>query len=929
MASQAPSTQTLKDKDKRAYGFIVFVQELREKLPNLDEADIQKLKEEIETQIHLLKSYSVRGIQQRQQLDTEGTKLWNLCTHLHRERAANSSPIRKLLVVSRIFALFTLNISQDTDEDDASRLTRAGRVAIKAAKLCIGELPPYYKSLEKQQPSLSEEEKIACRRFEAEYFILRTALVGHNTLNSTRFMLTVCKSWKEGRLDIAEHMYGKSESLMQRLDLRSAEDLSDVLYEIGYNLLKKQDFKMAVKWLERAHVFLSSQNLEVLSRNAVELRLAISQALVKGLLGLNSAESHQKAESHVSYMESEIGAKFIVLLLRLEILLSASGETVDVAGYADALQRMISTSDLTEPSYKIIINHIRNLDGRDHHRASLILDNFLIPKVLGSQNDEWKEKTIILRVFLETNGRDSKDSIDAIKNILDLIEAGTERPLRTTAASAIQTLIWKKMDAYFAQGEYMMCKGWCQLALHSILREGGPVTSAIITRKLFLCALQTNDLEMARGMYETMSESIRSQPMTIYLAYRLGLHSGDQELAARCIEQIANGSQDDLKFLYACCVDAQECGNKSCALEALKQLAEKHTFDQPGPVYFPALLRSIIRLHTSILNDGISSAVDFDMALDDLCKVFEGMAMLLQRNPRDENGSKLFTVAELNWFCKNAYNLALEHSQDWGLRHIVRLLQACKSIMEYYPQDLPAEDTGDISLRGIFCSFIISTTYTALAREEDSNEKRLQYYLALRKYVTVFESELEGCSINLDEGFKQDLHSKFKTLIVFDFEAAVSLKNWEDLPNIARKAKECSDVNTLQAMVDCVLKAEKPPIQVLFSTIRTIINEIWLLENFDVAKLAKYLRCLVQITLPDKQISLNLLVEIGKPFPMCEVEWLTTTSFNHGIDFYQSGEDDLSRKWIDHAFTLAHFHQDGGVLETLLQDHYTRLRWDS
>jgi hypothetical protein len=143
-------------------------------------------------------------------------------------------------------------------------------------------------------------------------------------------------------------------------------------------------------------------------------------------------------------------------------------------------------------------------------------------------------------------------------------------------------------------------------------------------RKLLLCALQKNDVENAKEVFRSMAEHTKSQPMTMYLAYKLALRSGDRDLASRCIEGIGAASSKDPQFLYACCLDAQESGNKLCALEALKQLAERHEFGKPGPVHFPALLRVTIRLQLTILNDGSLREGEQGLAVDDLCETFEG-----------------------------------------------------------------------------------------------------------------------------------------------------------------------------------------------------------------------------------------------------------------------------------------------------------------
>jgi hypothetical protein len=192
---------------------------------------------------------------------------------------------------------------------------------------------------------------------------------------------------------------------------------------------------------------------------------------------------------------------------------------------------------------------------------------------------------------------------------------------------------------------------------------------------------------------------------------------------------------------------------------------------------------------------------------------WDTVVTLLRRDQRDQSGSKLLSLAELNWFCKNAYNLGLKHTESWGLRHIIRLLHACTSIIQFYPKDLPAQERGDLSLREMFCHFMIATAYTALARSEDNTEVQLQDYLTMRKHVRGFEAELEARLPNLDEECKTDLESKLGVLQVFDFEAAVNLRNWDDLAALARKAEVYHNLTTLQAMADCMLRSQSPPMQ--------------------------------------------------------------------------------------------------------------------
>ncbi|KAL7624282.1 sporulation-specific protein 22 [Parahypoxylon ruwenzoriense] len=141
-------------------------------------------------------------------------------------------------------------------------------------------------------------------------------------------------------------------------------------------------------------------------------------------------------------------------------------------------------------------------------------------------------------------------------------------------------------------------------------------------------------------------------------------------------------------------------------------------------------------------------------------------------------------------------------------------------------------------------------------------------------------------------------------------------------------------------MADCILRAPSAPGQVLYSTLRKIVNHIFSLERFDNEKLAKYLRCLLKATFAlEPDFPLKIIEDIcrlvkqcassQKPIPSREVEWFTTTAFNHGVDLFGVNEDELSKKWIDHALTLSHYHQDGGDLERELQKRQINLKWDS
>jgi hypothetical protein len=61
-------------------------------------------------------------------------------------------------------------------------------------------------------------------------------------------------------------------------------------------------------------------------------------------------------------------------------------------------------------------------------------------------------------------------------------------------------------------------------------------------------------------------------------------------------------------------------------------------------------------------------------------------------------------------------------------------------------------------------------------------------------------------------------------------------------------------------------------------------------------------------------------------YPPTELEWLSTTAFNHAIDYYLQENDELCRKWAEQSFMLAQWLEDNGTLRDLLMEKYSSLK---
>ena len=306
----------------------------------------------------------------RDEFDRLGTELWNLSTRLRRDEPANkniaqNNKAQNTSIVCRLraFAFLLLDSagSQAVKGRERRACIRLMKVALKAAKVCVlgEELESATKVLERaatyedllssetRDTDAGGEELDITKRLRLEYFSVRTALVGLHNRPISAPLTRNCQAFRQDRIDTAEHFFAKCKQLNSASCPEIAENLAELLYEIGKHALVKRNHEVAVRWLERACDVLGEQDLGMLSPEAGELRLCILQSLGKSVLysiratltdfavqahmTLKTAEGTDRAWHLVKLMEADYGEKMVVPLLKIE-LLSAS-EHIDENEY--------------------------------------------------------------------------------------------------------------------------------------------------------------------------------------------------------------------------------------------------------------------------------------------------------------------------------------------------------------------------------------------------------------------------------------------------------------------------------------------------------------------------------------------------------------------------------------------------------------------
>jgi hypothetical protein len=123
-----------------------------------------------------------------------------------------------------------------------------------------------------------------------------------------------------------------------------------------------------------------------------------------------------------------------------------------------------------------------------------------------------------------------------------------------------------------------------------------------------------------------MPDSAQNEPMSRFLMYKIAIRCGESELAAESLQIISSATTKDPTLLYACCLDAQQSGNKPQTIAALQLVLEKYGYNAPSAIHLPSLIRTTIQLMVSLQDESknLATTDDIGASVEKLCKAFEG-----------------------------------------------------------------------------------------------------------------------------------------------------------------------------------------------------------------------------------------------------------------------------------------------------------------
>lgn len=441
-------------------------------------------------------------------------------------------------------------------------------------------------------------------------------------------------------------------------------------------------------------------------------------------------------------------------------------------------------------------------------------------------------------------------------------------------------------------------------------------------------AITKGDFDSAREAFYQMPNTAQDESASRYLAFKLGLRSEDYELAFGSLQAVMNCADRDPTFLYACVLDAQQSGMRTIAVAALQAILDK----QPARIHLPSLLRCTARLLVGELD--AKETVD-DEAMEKLVCVFENAAGSTQAM---KGGNEEQWRSEIQWWSKNAYNLALRFCGYIHPQHLVRLLGVCNKFIECDPDDAGPMHQDSLKARKALSHFLSATALIVLGRSADEgSEYSLQCYLHARREIEAFKA------MQVDTGDSEEPQERKRRLfelLKFDLECIFKLQQWDQLDAALQACLNLEDHDRWDTLADIVLIIHEQTGAIglhesasghMVELLQRIINETWQIDR-DIVKASQWLRLSFTVDLSEGsgEFALKLLQQAAgmakkasggdkdKMFPETELQWLSITAFNKAVDLLASDIAETAKVWIDAALDLARYADDNGALHANL-----------
>ncbi|KAJ5525632.1 hypothetical protein N7494_012282 [Penicillium frequentans] len=831
------------------------------------------------------------------EIDSIGTDLWNTCRLTLCSRVEEK---REHIALSRVRAFAFLLIDHGTS-NTASGHARVLRAAFTAARFCIEDA--------ELELALSIMTVVAQR---LENLKASTPAIDLETFQSfvaENFAFRVQLHYLEGRLDLAEHLFGK---VPKTYSINNGETVVQIFYNIGCHALASVQNNVAIKWLERAAIRVDECNEHPKPKRTGfdHLELLVRHNLARTYMSMDTSQTKEKMAEQLQILKEKYGGNPAVIFLQLETLRPENEE--DKAEFFKVLGWVFTGLQFTERSFELAMRYLKY--GGELSEDHVLQAFQLLLKHVPLARTDWVDRSFIALVSqaLSTSlGEHTK--IEVICDAAQILNSRGFKMLSEQATHAALAFIWKHISTGF-ETNYSVAQKWCLIALNTTIFEACSYTNRVQIQKKFVSlGLDGFDAPSARKMLSVIplhniidpQGGFKNDFQVLFLMWRLALlECKDEKPDCTCQQILQNsppaGHPQRLQFIQACTLEAQRLKKSAevmkCLHDFIKEVQEGS--ENPESLSDGFLEREEILFLIYVLSNEVDSG---NLAAPVVALMAHNIILatyMMQQEAQDD-----YVAIEQEWVFQKCYALVCILLENSKLEMVEALMKTLKELIIFLQSKetdnpRPEGETTLVDAIGPRYLLLVLILNVCRARSTQADEEAKSHY---------YEKVRTGLLNLRNSRIFPELDDAMESLLWgLCFEACIHGQEWDMALWAFHNSSQC-DGGKMSAQYMETILSKSVPSKYKVWLVREIIRQIYSKDSLDSLLLT-----------PSRS---NLPYYLQVLFHLCITARNHEETIPSELEFYD--DDCLSNVWgKDDAVQMTYFQIAESILDQVIASSF-------
>lgn len=605
------------------------------------------------------------------QLDSVGTKLWNIISMRYREciELKNSKvwmPKFKQFGLLKFFSCLVLAVHSFMDQTGVTKL-RVLR--------CFSRT--YFEIIDEGEKTAANEFQHYIEKYIGivkDFAFSNDEMAEFENLKVELSCLDMHYALTAADINMAKFFENKInlELNYEKLKVKSVLNISRVMYNSSLNLHKEGKHLDAIYFLERANIALEKvkeKGIKSSIQNSFEkINIPIISLLIQCYIDVNTEFSLEKAKKLIIHLDKSKNNKLEALKLQIKLLEKSNCNKIIMN--EEIMNLIISFSN--EQTY--LAQLVQMLNGYSKKEPTIAKNcaNYIFNNKIKFDDKSFHQlaqNLLIAIIWIITSQLQIETPMEKLRLTKQLIEHAQKLfifKLSKETVESVIVMLWNIGKKRFKDQSYDEALEWFECCSTEFFLDGYDAHDewGKIQRSMLQCCLEINNNEKFTKIFNEMSPNIKIHPLTLVSSFIFNVRCGNNQVAISILNKLSNlNDKNNFKLIALCVVEAIKYKKSSndeitdIVNEAIKALLEK-TNDENFEVSQVAL-RSCIYVYIDQLDKILKSKnfknEDTGEPVGLICKIVAKYINLIESSNGKENQ---YSQDESEWYSSNCFNLA-------------------------------------------------------------------------------------------------------------------------------------------------------------------------------------------------------------------------------------------------------------------------------